>query len=107
MYDRSFILKKYEDLDVPVVKKYPSIKNHAMTTFFLSTFVHLVIYPFDTIKTRLIASNKITDIAKFQLNKTKNETAYLGLFRGYFSVLIGNAVYLAIGREDFIKGAVI
>jgi hypothetical protein len=31
----------------------------------------------------------------------------MGIFRGYFSVLIGNAVYLAIGREDFIKGAVV
>ena len=31
----------------------------------------------------------------------------MGLFRGYFSVFIGNAVYLAIGREDFAKGAVV
>jgi hypothetical protein len=28
----------------------------------------------------------------------------MGLFRGYFSVLVGNAVYLAIGRDDFLKG---
>jgi hypothetical protein len=31
----------------------------------------------------------------------------MGLFRGYFSVIVGNAVFLAIGREDFVKGAVV
>lgn len=43
-----------------------------LTTFFLSSIVHFLIYPFDTIKTRLISHNKVSDIAKFQLNKTKN-----------------------------------
>ena len=49
-------------------------------------------------KTRLIAHNKIMDVSKFQFNKTKYQTTYLGLFRGYFSVLVGNSVYLAIGK---------
>lgn len=31
----------------------------------------------------------------------------MGLFRGYFSVMVGNAIYLTIGREDFVKGAVV
>ena len=31
----------------------------------------------------------------------------MGLFRGYFSILVGNAIYLTIGREDFVKGAVV
>lgn len=31
----------------------------------------------------------------------------MGLFRGYFSVIVGNAVYLALGREDWVKGAVV
>lgn len=72
MYERSFILKKYDDLEVPLVKKYPTIKNHALTTFFLASCAHFVLYPLDTIKTRLIANNKVSDIANFQLNKTKS-----------------------------------
>lgn len=31
----------------------------------------------------------------------------MGIFRGYFTVLIGNAVYLAIGRDNFINGAIV
>jgi hypothetical protein len=30
----------------------------------------------------------------------------MGLFRGYFSVIVGNAIFLAVGREDFVKGAI-
>jgi len=73
----------------------------------LSSFVHFLIYPLDTIKSRVIASNKISDIAKFNYNQTKTQTVYMGIFRGYFSMLIGSGVHLAIGRENMLQGAVV
>lgn len=73
----------------------------------VSSFVHFLIYPLDTIKTRVIANNKISDIAKFNYNQTKSQTVYLGLFRGYFSMLIGSGIHLAIGRDSMIQGAVL
>jgi hypothetical protein len=73
----------------------------------LSSLIHFLIYPLDTIKTRVISSNKISDIAKFNYNQTKTQTAYLGIFRGYFSMLIGSGIHLAIGRDNMLQGAVI
>lgn len=57
-----------------------------------------MIYPFDTIKSRIIANNKISDVAKLNLNKTKTLTTYLGIFRGYVSVMIGSTIHLTLGK---------
>lgn len=81
-----------------MIKKSPNIKNHLVTTFFISSLTHFLIYPLDTVKARIIASNKILDIAKFNLNKTQSLTTYLGLFRGYLSVMIGSVCHLTLGK---------
>ena len=65
MVKKSFILQKEKDLEIPLVKKQPNIKHHTTTTFILSSLTHFLIYPFDTIKTRIIAKNKTIDISYF------------------------------------------
>ena len=62
---KSFILQKYDDIEIPLVKKQPNIGHHTFTTLLLSTSIHFLIYPLDTIKTRIISQNKIADVAKF------------------------------------------
>jgi hypothetical protein len=52
----------------------------------------------DTIKARIIANNKISDVAKFNANKTKTLTSYLGIFRGYLSVMIASTCHLTLGK---------
>lgn len=45
------------------------------------------------------------DIAKFSENRTGDLTTYLGIVRGYGSLLIGNLCHLTIGRESLVLAA--
>ena len=69
MVRKSFILKKQPDIEIPMVKKNAGIKEHGSTTLILSSLIHLIVYPLDTIKTRVISRHAHLDIAKFQANR--------------------------------------
>jgi hypothetical protein len=53
----------------------------------------------------MISKNKLMDLAKFEANRTADLTTYLGIFRGYGSILIGNLCHLTIGRESIVLAA--
>lgn len=107
MYQKSFILKKEHDLQVPMVPKQPTLKHQAVTTLCLSTAVHMLIYPLDTIKTRIISRNIVQDVARFKANHVSKMTLYLGILRGYGSLMIGNMCHLTIGRESIALAALV
>lgn len=65
MVRKSFILRKLPDLQVPMIKKPAKFQHEAMTTLSLATLIHLLIYPLDTIKNRMIARTKFSDLAHF------------------------------------------
>lgn len=67
----------------------------------------MLIYPLDTIKTRMISRNPLADVARFDYNRAGELTTYLGIVRGYGSILIGNLCHLTIGRENLILAATI
>lgn len=76
-----------------------------MTTLTLATLIHLFVYPFDTIKTRLIAKSQFSDIARFSQNNVAELTTYMGIARGYGAVMIGNLCHLTVGRESLVLAA--
>lgn len=108
LLEKSFIMRKYHETHrkahIPQVKKEPSILNKAVTTGILSTLTHLIAYPIDTVKTRIMSKNKIHDVARFKANRVETLTPYLGFFKGYLSILIGNMVFLIVGQENFFLG---
>jgi len=53
----------------------------------------------------MISRNPLSDIAKFDHNKAGDLTTYLGIMRGYSSILIGNLCHLTIGKENLILAA--
>jgi hypothetical protein len=59
----------------------------------------------DTIKTRLIARSSLADISHFQKNNVASLTTYLGIARGYASILIGNVCHIALGRDSLVLAA--
>jgi hypothetical protein len=69
MLEKSFIMQKYHQTHrkayIPQVKKEPSIIHKTITTGILSTLTHLIAYPLDSIKTRIISKNKIKDVVRF------------------------------------------
>ena len=77
-----------------MVKKQAGLKHEAITTLSLATLIHLIIYPFDTIKTRLISRSQFSDLARFQQNNVANLTTYMGIARGYGSVLILSLIHI-------------
>ena len=89
------------------MKKEGRFKHHAATTLVLSACVQLLVYPFDTIKTRVIAKNRAGDYAHFIKNRTSELPLYMGILRGYGSIIIGNMCHLTIGRENVALGAVV
>lgn len=76
-----------------------------LTTLTLATCIHLAIYPIDTIKTRMIAKSKVADTAWFQKNNVSELPTYMGIARGYGSILIGNLCHLIVGRESLVAAA--
>lgn len=116
MVKRSFILKNHHKYNknavVPLVNKSPTILHKLATMALLSSAIHIIAYPFDTIKTRIMSRSKFHDVAKFEANKTAELTLYLGFFKGYLAILVGNLCfstiveknfYLAVGAEAFFK----
>jgi len=89
---------------IPQVKKEPTILHKTITTGILSTLTHLIAYPLDTFKTRVMSKNKINDVARFKANKVELLTPYTGFFKGYLSILIGNMVFLIVGQSNFYLG---
>jgi len=55
-------------------------------------------FPADTVKVRKQAKNKLLDVARFETNKVVTLTPYLGFFKGYISILIGNLCFLTLGK---------
>lgn len=53
----------------------------------------------------MISRNRLMDVARFDANRTGDLTTYLGIFRGYGSILIGNLCHLTIGRESIVLAA--
>lgn len=53
----------------------------------------------------MIAQSKFSDVARFQANRVGDLTTYLGTFRGYGSILIGNLCHLTVGRESIVLAA--
>lgn len=51
-----------------------------------------------------MARSKINDISKFEHNKVVTLTPYLGFFKGYLSILIGNICFLTLGQQNFYLG---
>lgn len=102
MMQKSFIMNKYHHMHpratVPQVKKEPTILHKTITTGILSTIIHLVAFPLDTIKIRKMARNKKVDIAHFAANNVTTKTPYLGFFKGYLSIIIGNMCFLTLGQ---------
>lgn len=93
-------------LPIPQVGKTPQLQHEALSTLFVSTIVHILVYPFDTIKTRIMAKGKIGDIANFNKNQASKLSSYLGFFRGYGSLLVGNICHLALKDHNFILAVV-
>ena len=108
MLDKSFIMQKYHQTHrkayIPQVKKEPAIVHKTITTGILSTLTHLIAYPLDSIKTRIISKNKLNDVARFKANRVEVLTPYTGFFKGYLSILIGNMIFLIVGQSDFYLG---
>jgi hypothetical protein len=69
MLEKSHIMRKYHKTHrhdpVPQVKKEPKITHKVVATGVLSTIIHLIAYPLDTIKVRKIAKSAVHDAAKF------------------------------------------
>jgi len=108
LVEKSFILKdyhrKHRRAEIPQVKKEPGILHKVIATGFLSSIIHIIAYPFDTIKIRKMAKSSIHDVARFEQNKVYNLTPYLGFIKGYLSIIIGNMCFLTIGQENFFLG---
>ena len=108
MLEKSFIMSKYHQrnpkVPIPKVKKKKTMLHQAVTTGFLSTLIHLISFPLDTIKTRNMAKHKTLDIARFGANNVKELTPYLGFFKGYLSIIIGNMCFLTMGSYHFVTG---
>ena len=67
--------------------------HKAGITGILSTLTHMIAYPFDTIKTRKMARSKF-----FEANGVVMLTPYLGFFKGFLSIIIGNMFFLTVGQ---------
>lgn len=110
MMEKSFIMSKYHQKHprerLPQVKKDPTILHKVLTTGVLSSLIHLIAFPFDTIKVRKMARNKLVDVARFDANKVVLKSTYLGFFKGYLSIIIGNMCFLTFGQESFLMGVV-
>ena len=70
----------------------------------VATLTHLIAYPLDTIKTRKMARSKWHDVARFEANGVVALTPYLGFFKGFLSILIGNMFFLTVGQTNFFLG---
>jgi hypothetical protein len=110
LVEKSFIMKNYHRshprAEVPQVRKEPTILHKVITTGFLSSLIHIVAFPLDTIKVRKMARSKLHDVARFEQNKVANLTPYLGFFKGYLSIMIGNMCFLTLGQHNFMLGVV-
>lgn len=110
MLQKSFIMSKHHQRHprepLPQVKKEPTILHKVITTGVLSSLIHLIAYPFDTIKVRKMARNKLVDVARFDANKVIVKSTYFGFFKGYLSIIIGNMCFLTFGQESFVLGVV-
>lgn len=108
MIEKSFIMKKHHyghrNATIPQVKKEPTILHKAAVTGILSTITHLIAYPLDTIKTRKMAKSKFHDVARFDANGVVALTPYLGFFKGFLSIIIGNMFFLTVGQTNFFLG---
>ena len=108
MLEKSFIMNKYHQrhprVPIPQVKKEPTFLHKVATTGILSTLIHCIAYPFDTIKIRKMAKHKLMDVARFDANNVVSLTPYLGFLKGYFSVMMGNLSFLIFGKEHFMLG---
>ena len=53
-----------------------------------------------------MARHKLLDVARFDANKVIALTPYLGFFKGYLSIIVGNMCFLTLGQVNFIAGVV-
>jgi hypothetical protein len=53
-----------------------------------------------------MARNRLVDVARFDANKVIAKSTYLGFFKGYLSIIIGNMCFLTFGQESFLLGVV-
>lgn len=51
-----------------------------------------------------MARSRVHDVARFEANKVNTLTFYLGFFKGYLSIIIGNMCFLTIGQHNFLLG---
>lgn len=51
-----------------------------------------------------MAKHKTADIARFEANRVITLTPYLGFFKGYLAVLVGNLCFLTLGQVNFFLG---
>lgn len=51
-----------------------------------------------------MAKSKVHDVARFEHNRVATLTPYLGFFKGYLSILIGNLCFLTVGQQNFYLG---
>lgn len=110
MVQKSHILRKYHETHrrapIPQVEKEPSILHKVVATGLLSSAIHLLAYPLDCIKVRNMARSRVHDVARFEANKVNTLTVYLGFFKGYISIIIGNMCFLTLGQQNFLLGVV-
>lgn len=110
MVEKSHIMRKYHqthrNIAVPQVQKEPQITHKVVATGILSSLIHIIAYPLDTIKVRKMARCKVHDVAKFEANKVNTLTPYLGFFKGYLSIIIGNMCFLTLGQQNFFLGVI-
>lgn len=89
---------------MPQVPKQQKIIHRAIATGFVSSLIHILAYPLDTLKVRKMANNKFVDIARFKANAVPDKSLYLGFFKGYLSLIIANITFLTVGQESFYLG---
>jgi hypothetical protein len=51
-----------------------------------------------------MARSRVHDVARFEANQVNTLTVYLGFFKGYVSIVIGNMCFLTLGQQNFLLG---
>lgn len=88
------------------MEKKPTILHKVIATGLLSSAFHLLAYPLDCIKVRKMARSRVHDVARFEANQVISLTLYLGFFKGYLSMIMGNMCFLTLGQQNFLLGVV-
>ena len=68
----------------------------------LSTILHILVHPIDTIKVRKIAKCRVHDVSLFQGNKVNELSTYRGFVKGYLGVMVGNLGFMTLLEHGLV-----